>query len=115
MAHVVIGWCDSYTRKYQTAPFTKERKQALVERIRKRRYNFQHFYHQFMPFAAPYYDDGVICVLTKPQWDDVMTMAYKDSPLGPRLMPQDVITRPPKNDVLFEKEKYEVKGDDSDG
>lgn len=112
MAQIVVGWCDSYTKKYQTAPFTKERKQALIERIRKRRYNFQHFDHQFMSFAAPYYDDGKICVLTKPQFDDVMATAYKDSPFGPRLMPQDVITRSPKNDVLFEKEKYEPKGDE---
>ena len=36
-----------------------------------------------------------------------MDEAYKDSPRGPRLMPMDVITRPMKNSVLYEKEKFE--------
>jgi hypothetical protein len=41
--------------------------------------------------------------------------AYKDIPRGQRLMPQDVITRPAKNGILFEKEKFEQEGDDNNG
>lgn len=106
----VIGWTSCYSGTYQVATFTEERKKALVERIRKRRYEFNHADHCFLPYCAPVYGDKTTCELTKPQWDNVMTEAYKDSNRGPRLLPQDVITRPPKNGILFEKEKFE-KGD----
>lgn len=110
----VIGWTDAYTIQYKTVPFNDERKRALVERIRKRRYNFNHFDHEMLG-CAPFYDDKVICVLTKPQFDSVMAEAYKDIPRGQRLLPQDVITRPMKNGVLFEKEKFESEGEHNNG
>jgi hypothetical protein len=44
-----------------------------------------------------------------------MAEAYKETPLGQRLLPQDVITRPPKNGVLFEKEKFEEEGENNNG
>jgi hypothetical protein len=106
----VIGWTDAYTSQYPTVSFTEERRRALVERIRKRRYNFNHFDHEMLG-CAPFYDDKVICVLTKSQFDEVMSEAYKDVPRGQRLLPQDVITRPLKNGVLFEKEKFEQEGE----
>ena len=43
-----------------------------------------------------------------------MTEAYKDIPRGQRLMPQDVITRPSKGGILYEKEKFE-EGDFGNG
>jgi hypothetical protein len=55
-----------------------------------------------------------MCELTKPQWDSVMSNAYKDMPRGQRLLPQDVITRPAKNGILFEKEKFE-EGESTNG
>lgn len=110
----VIGWSDAYGGAVPTVTFTAERKKALVERIRKRRYNFNHFDHEMLG-CAPVYDDKVMCVLTKSQFDDVMFEAYKELPRGQRLLPQDVITRPAKNGILFEKEKFEQEGDNGNG
>ena len=109
----VIGWSDAYGGAVPTVTFTAERKRALVERIKKRRYNFNHFDHEMLG-CAPVYNDKVICVLTKAQWDDVMNEAYKDIPRGQRLMPQDVITRPAKGGILYEKEKFE-EGEKNNG
>lgn len=109
----VIGWSDAYGGEVPVATFTVERKKALIERIRKRRYNFNHFDHEMLG-CAPVYNDKVMCVLTKSQFDDVMAEAYKDIPRGARLMPQDVITRPAKKGILYEKEKFE-EGEQSNG
>jgi hypothetical protein len=106
---VVTGWTSAYLSNYPTVPFTEERKQALIHRIRKRKYNFTHQAHQTLFYTAPFYSDGTVCVLTKSEWDAVMSEAYKDEPLGARLMPEDIINRKPINDVLYEKEKWEPK------
>ena len=106
----VIGWSDAYGGAVPTVTFTSERKKALVERIRKRKYNFNHFDHEMLG-CAPVYNDRVMCVLTKSQFDNVMAEAYKDTTRGPRLLPQDVITSSPKNGVLYEKEKFQQEGD----
>lgn len=110
----VIGWCDAYGTSYNVATFTEERKRALVERIRKRRYNFNHFDHEMLG-CAPFYDDKSICVLTKAQFDSVMDEAYKDIPRGQRLMPQDVIEDSPIEGVLYEKRKFYQEGDNNNG
>lgn len=115
MSQSVIGWTGAWDGIYPTATFTNEKRKALIERIRKRKYNFNHADHQFLPYASPVYNDKTICVLTKPQWDDVMNEAYNDVPRGPRLMPQDIITRPAKGGVLYEKEKFEQEGDNNNG
>ena len=112
MSQSVVGWVSAYDNPYRSTAFTKDRKKALVERIRKRRYNFGHFDHEMLPYAAPYYEDGVFCILSKAQWDDVVNEAYKDFPRGARLMPQDVITTPSKNGVLYEKNKFGPKEDE---
>lgn len=103
---IVVGWSDAYGGAVPTVTFTEERRKALVERIRKRKYNFNHFDHEMLG-CAPVYNDKVMCVLTKAQFDSVMDEAYGDMRRGPRLMPQDIITRPSKNGVLYEKEKFE--------
>lgn len=110
----VVGWTDAYGGAVPTVTFTTERKKALVERIRKRKYNFNHFDHEMLG-CAPVYDDKVMCVLTKPQFDEVMSEAYKDMPRGQRLLPHDVITRPLKNGILFEKDKFAEEGDGNNG
>jgi hypothetical protein len=110
----VVGWCDAYGGVVPTVAFTAERKKALVERIKKRRYNFNHFDHEMLS-CAPVYDDKVMCVLTKSQFDDVMSEVYKDVPRGQRLLPQDIITRPLKNGILFEKDKFAEEGDNNNG
>ena len=107
----VVGWTSAYLSTYPTVKFTKERKDTLVDTIRKRGYNFTHTDHSFLDYAAPFYEDEVLCVLTKQEWDSVLAEAYKDIPLGPRLMPEDVINRMPINGVLYEKEKWEQNGD----
>lgn len=109
----VIGWSDAYGGAVPTVAFTTERKKALVERIKKRRYNFNHFDHEMLG-CAPVYNDRVMCVLTKSQFDDVMSEVYKDLPRGQRLMPQDVIARPAKDGILYEKEKFE-EGEQNNG
>lgn len=109
MAISVIGWTDAYLSDYPTVSYTEERKRALVDRIKQRGYNFTYDAHQTLPAAAPFYSDNTLCVLTKKQWDEAMNEAYKDALRGPRLMPMDVITRPIKKSVLYEKEKFEPK------
>lgn len=105
----VVGWTSAFLSAYKTVKFTKERRDTLVDRIRKRQYNFTHTDHSFLDYAAPFYEDEVICVLTKQEWDSVISDAYKDNPLGARLMPEDVIDREPINGVLYEKPKWEPK------
>ena len=106
---VVTGWTSAYLSSYPAAEYTEERKKALVDRIRKRKYNFTHQAHQTLFYTAPFYSDEHVCVLTKNQWDEAMSEAYKDEPFGSRLMPEDVIDRKSINDVLYEKEKWEPK------
>jgi hypothetical protein len=110
----VIGWTDAYGNTVPTVSFTAERKRALVERIRKRKYNFNHFDHEMLG-CAPVYDDKVMCVLAKSQFDDVMSEAYKDIPRGQRLLPQDIIEDNPIDGVLYEKKKFYQEGDISNG
>lgn len=112
---IVVGWTGAWDGIVPTATFTKERERALVERIKKRRYNFNHADHEFLPFASPVFNDKTTCILTKAQWDKVMSEAYKDVPRGQRLMPQDVITRPAKGGILYEKEKFESEGERNNG
>ena len=111
---IVVGWTDAFGNAVPTVTFTTERKKALVERIRKRKYNFNHFDHEMMG-CAPVYDDKVMCVLTKSQFDSVMDEVYGDMRRGPRLMPQDVITRPVKNGILYEKDKFAEEGENNNG
>lgn len=112
---VVVGWCDCYSGTYPVVAFTDDRRKALIERIRKRRYEFNHADHQFLPYCCPVYGDQAVCELTKPQFDSVMNEVYKDIPHGARLIPMDVIHRAPKNGVLYEAEKFEPKGGGTDG
>lgn len=110
----VIGWTDAWGNAAPTVSFTTERKKALVERIRKRKYNFNHFDHEMLG-CAPVYDDGTMCVLTKPQFDGVMSEAYKDMPRGQRLLPQDVIDDKLVNGILYEKRKFYTEGEGNHG
>ena len=111
----VIGWTSCYSGTCPVVAFTEDRKRALVERIRKRKYDFNHADHCFLPYCSPVYEDRVMCELNKAQWDNVMEDAYKNMPRSQRLLPQDVITRPPKNGILFEKEKFEQEGANNNG
>jgi hypothetical protein len=47
-----------------------------------------------------------VFLLSKSEWDEVLSEAYNDIPLGARLMPEDVIDIKPVNDVLYEKIKW---------
>lgn len=105
----VVGWTSAYLSSHPTVKYTKERKKALVDRIRKRGYNFTHADHSFLDYAAPFYEDQCLCVLTKQEWDEVIDEAYGEYPLGARLMPEDVIDRESINGVLYEKSKWEPK------
>ena len=110
----VVGWTGAWDGAVPTVTFTAERKKALIERIKKRRYNFNHFDHEMLN-CAPVYDDKVMCVLTKTQFDDVMSEAYKDMPRGQRLLPQDVINDTPVNSILYEKKKFYMEGENNNG
>lgn len=105
--YCVIGWCDTYGNKYKTVTFSNTRRKALIDCIRKRRYNFNFSDYQFLPCCCPVYRDKSICVLNKAQFDSVMDEAYSSIPRGQRLIPLDVIQRAIKNGILYEKEKYE--------
>lgn len=105
--YCVVGWCDTYGNQYKTVAFTNMRRKALIECIRKRKYNFNFSDYQYLPYCCPIYRDKSICILSKEQFDSVMNEVYNSIPRGKRLIPMDVITRSPKNGVLYEKEKYE--------
>ena len=109
MSYSVVGWTTAWISDCPEATFTVERKKALIERIRKRGYNFTYDSHQTLSYCAPVYGDGTYCILTKTQWDEAMAEAYGEMPRGSRLMPYDVISRKPINGVLYEKEKFEPK------
>ncbi len=111
----VIGWTSAYLSTYPTVPFTEARRKALIDRIRKRGYNFTHNDHQFLSYAAPFYSDNVLCVLTKHEWDSIIDEVYKDIPRGARLIPEDVIDRQEINSVIYEKQKFEPKDGENNG
>lgn len=113
--NIVIGWTDCYSGNYPVVDFTENRKKALVERIRKRRYNFNHADHCFLPYCCPVYEDKVMCELTKPQFDATMAEAYKEIPRGQRLLPQDAIEDGAINGTLYEKKKFYMEGDGNNG
>ena len=73
-----------------------------------------HFDHEMLG-CAPVYDDKVMCALTKAQFDDVMSEAYKDMPFPQRLLPQDAIDDKVVNGVLYEKKKFYMEGDNNNG
>ena len=102
----VVGWTSAFLSPYKTVEFTNERRKMLIDRIKKRQYNFTHTDHQFLSYTAPFYEDGVICVLNKQEFDSVMDEVYAEYPRGARLMPEDVIELEPVDEVLFEKEKW---------
>lgn len=107
----VVGWVDSWNDDYPVTAFTTEKHKALVERVRKRRYNFS--YQMFMnPYTTPVYSDGTKSLLTKSEWDKVLADAYSDDKMPVRCTPMDVLTIK-KNNVLWEKEKFiqEMAGD----
>lgn len=106
MSYSVIGWTSAYTSPHKEVIFTEERKKALIERMRKRGYNFTYDAHQTLPYCAPFYNDKVYCILNRHQWDEVMEGVYDDRPRGPRLTPMDVIEDRPVNGVLYEKKKF---------
>ena len=111
----VIGWTGAWDNIVPTSTFTKDKEKALIERIRKRRYNFNQFDHEMLPYASPVFNDKTTCVLNKTQWDKVMAEAYKDSLRGPRLMPQDAIDDVPVDGVLYEKKKFYMEGEINHG
>ena len=111
----VVGWTGAWDGVIPTSTLTKEKERALVERIRKRHYNFNQFDHEMLPYASPVFDDKTTCILTKAQWDKVMIEAYREFSRGQRLMPQDVIEDKPINGVLYEKKKFYMEGDGNNG
>ena len=112
---IIIGWTSSYTTNLPTTSFSQPRKQALVECIKRRHYNFNHFDHEYMDYCAPVYEDHKVCVLTKAQFDEVMDLVYSEIRMGQRLMPLDAIKISPINNVLYEKEKFIPKEDENNG
>ena len=111
----IVGWCGAYTSNLPTTTLSEERKRALIECIRRRHYNFTHFSHEYMDYCCPVFEDMKICILTKPQFDDIMSKAYAEISLGNRLSPVDAIKREPISGVLYEKAEYEPKeGEDNE-
>ena len=115
MNQKVIGWTSCYSGTCPVVTFTEDRKRALVERIRKRKYEFNHADHAFLPYCAPVYGDKTMCELNKAQWDSVMSEAYKDMPRNPRLLPQDAISDSPVDGILYEKKKFYQEGENDNG
>lgn len=113
---IVIGWTDTYISSYPTAEFSEDRKKSLIERIRKRKYDFNFSDYQFLSYCCPIYSDGKICVLNKQQFDNVIKEAWNGVPRTRRLIPSDVIDDDPICGILFEKPKFKeqfLKGEDN--
>lgn len=102
---VLIGWADAYTSPYKTSELTPEKRRALIEKIRQKKYFYTYEAHQTLPFAAPLFNDMYICVLSKVDWDSCITEAHKDTRISARLMPSDVLDDVCK-DALVEEPKY---------
>ena len=102
----VIGWVDCWTSPYDHDEFTNKHKQALVECICRRHYDFGYQDHQSLPYCSPLFDNGKSCALTKSQWDEVIEEAYVDKVRTKRLLPTDAIKDAPCKDILFENEKF---------
>jgi hypothetical protein len=111
----VIGWTGAFDGVLPTVSFTEERRKALIERIKKRRYVFNFFDHEMLSYCVPVYNDKTICVLNRAQFDSVMGEAYKEIPMGQRLLPMDAIEDKPVGGILYEKKKFYMEGDDSNG
>ena len=111
----VIGWTGAYTTNLPTTPFSEPRKQALVECIRRRHYNFNHFDHEYIDYCTPVYEDHKVCILTKMQFDEVMSLVYSEISIGQRLTPLDAIKRESVDGVIFEKEKYQKEWCENNG
>jgi hypothetical protein len=112
---IQIGWTSAYTTNLPTTPFSEPRKKALIECIRRRHYNFNHFDHEYMDYCTPVYEDHKVCVLTKAQFDEVMSLAYAEIRMGQRLMPSDAIKRDVIDGVLYEKKDFEPKEGENNG
>lgn len=105
----VIAWAGAYMSGFEPETFTEEHRQALIECIRRRHYNFGYTDHTYLDYCAPLFDSGHICILTKKQFDDVMDAVYTDIPRGVRLLPEDAIKRRSIDGAIYEKEEYEPK------
>ena len=115
MSRTVVGWTGSYISDLKPVPFTIDRQQALIECIKRRHYNFTHFNHQFMDYCCPVYEDQKICILTKAEFDEVMSKVYSEMSLGNRLMPMDALKREPVNGVLYESKEFEERAREKNG
>lgn len=111
----IIGWTGAYTTNLPTTPFSEPRKLALVECIKHRHYNFNHFDHEYMDYCTPVYEDHKICVLTRAQFDEVMNLVYSEILIGQRLMPSDAIKRTAIDGILYEKKDFEPKEGEQHG
>ena len=101
----VIGWTGAYTSPYEEVKFTEERKQALFECVKKRYYDFPYDALCFLPYCAPFFSDGTVCVPTRQEWEELLKKVYSDSPRFHRLSPLDAIKDEPVQNILFENEK----------
>jgi len=101
----VVAWCDNFDDNYSNTPFTEERKRALVDRVRQRKYNMSYQMLSMNPYSTPVYQDGCRCLLTSEQWEDVLVDVYADNKRPPRFSPMDILTFK-ANGALWEKERF---------
>ena len=67
----VIAWAGAYMSCFEPETFTEEHRQALIECIRRRHYNFGYTDHAYLDYCAPLFDSGHICILTKKDTNQV--------------------------------------------
>jgi hypothetical protein len=105
----VVGWVGAYTTPYPETSFTDKYKQALFNCIKKRRYDYTYDSLCFLPYGAPLFSNGKMCVPSRQQWEEILNDVYKEVKRTCRLTPMDVITESPIDDILFENEKVKNK------
>lgn len=112
----VVAWCDNYNDNYPCATFTEERRRALVDRVKQRKYNMSYQMLSMNPYSTPVYQDGCRCLLSSTQWESVLSEVYDDNKRPPRFSPMDILTFK-ANDALWEREKFyrEMAGENNGG
>lgn len=98
----IIGWTDPYNTEFKQECFGESQRQALIGLIRKREYNFTFQDHLYMPYCTPVYKGDYYCTMSKSEFYDIISEAYKNRDVPPRKMPMDVLKKSLDKDILLE-------------
>lgn len=102
----VVGWVFPYDTRFKNSELTEDKKLAIINKIRKKKYYYSWSDSQFMDGCTPMFNDYTYCNLTKPQYDEIFSEALKDYDDINRLLPIDATHTTVCDSVVWEKTKY---------